>query len=57
MVFIRFVIAQFIFVYLLKLIYKYTNLKNKIEEKKFNKISFSISFAISYIVVGALEFI
>jgi len=57
MLIIQFMIVQSIFFYLLKIIYKYSKLKNQIEAHKFNRVAFSISFAFSYLVVGALQFI
>ncbi len=57
MLIIQFMIAQTIFFYLLKTIYKHSKLKTQIEAHKFNKVAFSISFALSYLLVGALQFI
>lgn len=57
MLIIQFMIAQTIFFYLLKAIYKHSKLKTQIEAHKFNKVAFSISFVLSYLLVGAFQFI
>jgi len=56
MIIVRFAFFQIIFMLLFNLIYKYTGLKNKIDNDKFKKILFPICFALAYIFTGFFEF-